>query len=133
MNDTVQARLEAVWRDQSGRIVATLTRLCGDLGRAEELAQDALLEALQRWPEQGVPDNPGAWLMTVARNRALDQLRRNRLMGSKHALLAATDREELESDEQLVQALDAAVVGCGAYGSYDLSSIATAHRLEHRP
>ncbi|MDP9794352.1 RNA polymerase sigma factor (sigma-70 family) [Catenuloplanes nepalensis] len=68
--------VEAVWRLESARIVAALTRVVHDVGLAEELAQDALVTALERWPADGVPDNPGAWLMTVAKRRALDHLRR---------------------------------------------------------
>ncbi len=78
------AAIEAVWRIESPRLIAGLARLVRDVGRAEELAQDALLTALERWPDAGVPDNPGAWLMTAAKNRALDELRRDRLLERKH-------------------------------------------------
>ena len=67
---------EAVWRGESARIVAALTRHTGDFGWAEDLAQDALLEALAKWPETGIPDNPGAWLLAVAKRRAIDGWRR---------------------------------------------------------
>ncbi|MEN3535292.1 DUF6596 domain-containing protein [Microbispora sp. ZYX-F-249] len=68
--------VDAVWKMESARIVAGLVRMVGDVGRAEELAQDAVLAALEQWPEAGVPDNPGAWLMAIAKRRAVDHLRR---------------------------------------------------------
>jgi len=80
--------VEAVWRMESARIVGALTRMLRDLGRAEELAQDALLEALERWPADGVPDRPGAWLMQVAKRRALDQLRHHAMHASKEGELS---------------------------------------------
>jgi RNA polymerase sigma factor (sigma-70 family) len=79
-----QRAIEAVWRIESARIVAGLARMTRDVGLAEELAQEALLTALEKWPESGVPDNPGAWLMAAAKNRALDHFRRNRMMQEKH-------------------------------------------------
>lgn len=79
--------VEAVWRIESPRLVASLARLTGDVGRAEELAQDALLAALENWPDAGVPDNPGAWLMATARHRAIDEFRRNRRLAAKHEQL----------------------------------------------
>ncbi len=66
------ARVEAVWRIESGRVIAGLARLVGDVGVAEELAQDALVIALEQWPTRGVPDNPGAWLMATAKHHAVD-------------------------------------------------------------
>jgi RNA polymerase sigma factor (sigma-70 family) len=69
--------IEAVWRIESGRLIAGLARMVRDLGRAEDLAQDALVAALEQWPESGVPDNPGAWLMAVAKRRGIDQIRRD--------------------------------------------------------
>src|ERR687886_2746010 len=83
MSDTHRA-IEAVWRIESPRLIAGLTRIVRDVGVAEELAQDALLDALERWPESGVPDNPGAWLMTTAKHRAIDVLRRNARVQRKH-------------------------------------------------
>jgi RNA polymerase sigma factor (sigma-70 family) len=80
--------VEAVWRMESARIVGALTRMLRDLGRAEELAQDALLEALERWPADGVPDRPGAWLMQVAKRRALDHLRHHAMHASKEGELS---------------------------------------------
>jgi RNA polymerase sigma factor (sigma-70 family) len=75
-SDTHQA-INAVWRIESPRLIAGLARMVRDVGLAEELAQDALVDALERWPKSGVPDNPGAWLMTTAKHRAIDVLRRN--------------------------------------------------------
>ena len=68
--------IDAVWRIESARLIAGLARMVRDVGLAEELAQDALVIALEKWPESGVPDNPGAWLMATAKHRALDRLRR---------------------------------------------------------
>src|SRR5678809_872029 len=79
--------IEAVWRIESPRLIAGLARMVRDVGMAEELAQDALVTALERWPEAGVPDNPGAWLMATAKHRAIDHLRRNRLLDRKHKQL----------------------------------------------
>lgn len=79
--------IEAVWRIESARIIAKLARMLRDLGLAEELAQDALVVALEQWPESGVPANPGAWLMTTAKRRAIDSLRRQRLAERKHAAI----------------------------------------------
>ena len=79
--------IEAVWRIESARVVAGLARIVRDLGIAEELAQDALVAALEQWPSSGVPSNPGAWLMATAKHRALDHLRRHRLHSEKHAEL----------------------------------------------
>jgi RNA polymerase sigma factor (sigma-70 family) len=75
--------IEAVWRIESARLIAGLTRVVHDVGRAEELAQDALVAALEQWPGTGVPDNPGAWLMTTARNRSIDALRRRETLERK--------------------------------------------------
>ena len=75
--------IEAVWRIESARLIASLARRVRDVGLAEELAQDALVSALEVWPVSGIPDNPGAWLMAAARNRAIDQLRRRRMLESQ--------------------------------------------------
>ncbi|HEX7089139.1 MAG TPA: RNA polymerase sigma factor [Longimicrobiales bacterium] len=91
--------IEAVWRIESPRIIAGLTRMVGDVGLAEDLAQDALVAALERWPETGVPNNPGAWLMTTAKRRAIDHLRRGRLLDRKHDELG----RELEVDQEMAQ------------------------------
>jgi RNA polymerase sigma-70 factor (ECF subfamily) len=76
--------IEAVWRIESARLIAGLARIVGDVGLAEDLAQDALVAALEQWPESGVPDNPGAWLMATAKHRAIDQLRRHKMLDRKH-------------------------------------------------
>jgi RNA polymerase sigma factor (sigma-70 family) len=76
--------IDAVWRIESARLVAGLARIVRDVGLAEELAQDALVAALERWPETGIPDNPGAWLMATAKHRAIDLFRRNKLLERKH-------------------------------------------------
>jgi RNA polymerase sigma factor (sigma-70 family) len=86
--------IDAVWRIESARLIARLARMVGDVGVAEDMAQDALLVALERWPESGVPENPGAWLMATAKNRAIDQLRRRKRMERKHEQLA----HELETE-----------------------------------
>jgi RNA polymerase sigma factor (sigma-70 family) len=98
--------IEAVWRIESARLIAGLARLVRDVGLAEDLAQDALLAALERWPESGVPDNPGAWLMATAKHRAIDLLRRHQMLERKHEELGY----ELEArQERLVPDLDAAI------------------------
>jgi RNA polymerase sigma factor (sigma-70 family) len=76
--------IDAVWRIESPKLIAGLTRMVRDIGVAEDLAQDALLAALQQWPESGVPRNPGAWLMAAAKHRAIDYFRRNKLLERKH-------------------------------------------------
>ena len=76
--------IDAVWRIESARLIAGLARMVRDVGLAEEIAQDVLVTALERWPESGVPDNPGAWLMAAAKNRAVDHLRRGRRIERKH-------------------------------------------------
>jgi RNA polymerase sigma factor (sigma-70 family) len=81
-SDTHRA-IDAVWRIESARLIAGLARLVRDVGLAEELAQDALLAALEQWPESGVPDNPGAWLMATAKHRAIDHIRRNKRLEQK--------------------------------------------------
>ena len=78
------AAINAIHRIESAKLIAGLTRMVRDVGVAEELAQDALVTALERWPESGVPDNPGAWLMATAKHRAIDRLRRGRLSEEKH-------------------------------------------------
>jgi len=88
---TEEARraIEAVWRIEAAKLIAGLARVVRDVGVAEELAQDALVAALETWPRTGVPENPGAWLMAAAKNRALDQLRRYKMLERKNAELAA--------------------------------------------
>ena len=88
-------RISAIWRIESARVIAAIARQVRDVGLAEDLAQDALVLALERWPESGVPENPGAWLTTVARRRAIDYLRRHRMSEEKHAQLGRELDEEL--------------------------------------
>ena len=83
----IHRTIEAVWRIESARLIAGIARLVHDVGLAEDLAQDALVAALDRWPETGVPDNPGAWLMATAKHRAIDQLRRRSMLERKHEQL----------------------------------------------
>lgn len=98
--------IDAVWRIESARLIAGLARMLRDVGLAEELAQDALVIALEQWPQTGVPDNPGAWLMTTAKHRAIDRLRRSKLLERKHAELV----HELELEqEQQVSAVEASL------------------------
>ncbi|HMD09175.1 MAG TPA: sigma-70 family RNA polymerase sigma factor [Candidatus Acidoferrum sp.] len=94
--DTHRA-IEAVWKIESARIIAGLARIVRDVDLAEELAQEALVAALQQWPESGIPDNPGAWLMATAKHRAIDHFRRNKRLERKH--------EELGRDLQAQQEL----------------------------
>src|ERR1700691_287576 len=88
--------IEAVWRIESPALIAGLTRITRDVGMAEDLAQDALVIALEQWPESGVPENPGAWLMATAKHRAIDLLRRNTRLRQKHEQLAG--ELELQGD-----------------------------------
>ncbi|HEY8150219.1 MAG TPA: RNA polymerase sigma factor [Vicinamibacteria bacterium] len=97
--DTHRA-IDAVWRIESARLIAGLARMVRDVGLAEELAQDALVVALEKWPESGVPDNPGAWLMATAKNRALDRLRRGKVAERKHQELG----RELEARQSMAVA-----------------------------
>ncbi len=89
--------INAVWRIESAKIIAGLARIVRDIGLAEDLAQDALVAALEQWPEEGVPDNPGAWLMATAKHRAIDRLRRSKLQERKHEEIS----RELEAQEKL--------------------------------
>ena len=104
-SETHQA-IDAVWRIESAKLIAALTRMVGDVGVAEDLAHDALVAALERWPASGVPDNPGAWLMAAAKHRAIDQLRRGKMLDRKHEQLG----HELEAQrEAALPDLDAAI------------------------
>lgn len=95
--------VEAVWRIESGKLIAVLARLVGDVGVAEELAQDALVAALEQWPESGVPRNAGAWLTAVAKRRAIDGWRRQERLGDRYAQLAHDlEREQGRDDPALV-------------------------------
>jgi len=84
----LQKTISAVWRIESARIVGSIARMVGDVGTAEEFAQDALVAAVEQWPRDGIPDNPAAWLMTAAKRRAIDHLRRNDLIDRKHSEFA---------------------------------------------
>ncbi|MGH8519210.1 MAG: RNA polymerase sigma factor [Panacagrimonas sp.] len=98
MTDAIRRQIDAVWRMESARLIAALARLVRDVGVAEELAQDALVAALETWPGSGVPDNPAAWLMTTAKNRALDRLRRATWLASRQ------DEVTREIEEQIAAA-----------------------------
>lgn len=99
----VHRAIDAVWRIESAKLIAALARVTNDVGAAEDLAQDALLAALEQWPESGVPDNPGAWLTAVAKRRAIDQLRHSSLADQKHVEIGR------ELDERPPADLDAAI------------------------
>ena len=98
---TTRQAIEAVWRVESARLIGGLVRVVRDVGLAEDLAQEALITALERWPETGIPDNPGAWLMATAKNRAIDELRRRQMLDRKHGELAkaepAPERPDIEA------------------------------------
>src|SRR2546423_7804801 len=99
VSDTHRA-IDAVWRIESARLIAGLARIVRDVGLAEELAQDALVAALEQWPESGVPDNPAAWLMGTAKHRAIDHFRRAKRFEQKQEELGRMEIErELESAE----------------------------------
>ncbi len=97
----IHRSIDAIWRIESPRLIAALTRIVRDVGLAEDLAQDALVVALERWPQAGIPDNPGAWLMATAKHRAIDNLRRNKLLDRKHEQLGyeLTGTRQLTPDD----------------------------------
>src|SRR5258708_5925600 len=104
-SDTHRA-INAVWRIESARLIAGLARIVRDVGLAEELAQDAFVAALQQWPESGVPDNPGAWLMGTAKHRAIDQVRRSKRLERKREEIG----RKIEAEQELAAPdLDAAL------------------------
>ncbi len=106
--DTLQGAhraILAVWRVEQPRLITSLARMLRDVPLAEELTQDALLAALERWPQTGVPEKPGAWLMATAKRRALDQLRRGKMLDRKHQMVA----RDLEAEEQAMPDLDSAL------------------------
>ncbi len=107
MSDATHRAIEAVWRIESARLIASLARIVRDVGIAEDLAQDALVAALEQWPSQGVPERPGAWLMAAAKNRAIDHLRRNRMRDRKEDEVGA-EIESRRADPQAAsdEALD---------------------------
>jgi len=96
--DDTHGAIDAVWRIESPKLIAGLTRMVRDVGLAEDLAQDALVAALEQWPGEGIPRNPGAWLMAAAKNRAIDQFRRRKMLTEKHAAIG----HELEGEQQRV-------------------------------
>jgi RNA polymerase sigma factor (sigma-70 family) len=96
VSDTHRA-IEAVWRIESPKLIASLARVVRDVGLAEDAAQDALVAALKQWPDEGVPQNPGAWLMTTAKRRAIDALRRDEARHEKYAEIA----RDLEEHEEM--------------------------------
>ena len=98
-----EATVAAVFREEAGRLTGALVRILGNFDIAEEVVQDSLVAALERWPEQGIPDNPGAWLMTTARRRAIDLVRRDRRYAEKLALLerSTLPGDEAEADDRL--------------------------------
>ncbi|MFI7446583.1 RNA polymerase sigma factor [Nonomuraea sp. NPDC049714] len=96
--------IEAVWRIEAARLIAGLTRLVRDIGLAEELAQDALVAALEQWPESGVPKNPGAWLMTVSKRRAIDMIRRAERFERKLIEIGRAELAELADEDHLPEA-----------------------------
>ena len=99
--------IDAVWRIESARLIAGLARLVGDVGLAEDFAQDALVAALEQWPTAGIPDNPGAWLMATAKHRAIDHLRRRKMQDTKHEHLGRElDERQGSVEEDLAEALD---------------------------
>jgi RNA polymerase sigma factor (sigma-70 family) len=98
MHSATHQAIDAVWRIESAKIVAVVARMVRDIGVAEELAQDALVSALETWPVKGIPQNPAAWLMTTARNRALDRIRRDKSLGEKLEQIG----HDLEAQEALI-------------------------------
>jgi RNA polymerase sigma factor (sigma-70 family) len=105
--DNTHSAIEAVWRIESARLIAGLARMVRDVGLAEDVAQDALLAALQQWPASGVPQNPGAWLMAVGKRRAIDLIRRNERLKTKHEELGhEMATEEPPADAELEAAFD---------------------------
>lgn len=96
--------IDAIWRIESSKIIAYLTRMVRDVGIAEDLAQDALIAALEHWPMDGIPDNPGGWLMTAAKRKALDLLRRNKVRDQKYELLGREMDSRMDSDMEVPEA-----------------------------
>jgi len=105
INSSTNGAIDAVWRIESPRLIAGLARIVRDVGVAEDLAQDALVAALEQWPKSGVPDNPGAWLMTAAKHRAIDHFRRSTLLERKHEELG----REFATREMVVPDLTSAL------------------------
>src|SRR6185503_2778055 len=95
--------IDAIWRIESPKLIAALTRVVRDVGIAEDLAQDALVAALEQWPESGVPENPGAWLMAVGKRRAIDQMRRTQMADRKHQELGLQQETTMTEPEQSIE------------------------------
>jgi RNA polymerase sigma-70 factor (ECF subfamily) len=107
MSTDTHRAIDAVWRMESPRLIAGLTRMVRDVSLAEDLAQDALIAALERWPQSGIPDNPGAWLMAAAKHRAIDTFRRGKLLERKHAELGREfDARQEAAVAELEKAID---------------------------
>src|SRR5947209_13228466 len=106
MGGETQRAIDAVWRIESARLIAGLTRLVRDVGLAEDLAHDALVAALEQWPQAGIPDNPGAWLMAIAKHRAIDFFRRHAVRDRKHEELGRAVAEQEMAVPDLAGALD---------------------------
>jgi RNA polymerase sigma-70 factor, ECF subfamily len=104
VTDLSESRINAIWRIESSRLIATLTRMTGDVSVAEDLAQEAFIVALEKWPTQGVPDNPGAWLMATAKRKAIDLLRRDKMLDRKHEELGVELGVQQEERFAAVQA-----------------------------
>jgi len=103
----IHKSIDAVWRIESARIIAGLARIVRDVGIAEELAQDSLVAALQQWPESGIPNNPGAWLMATGKHRAIDYLRRNKRLEQKHEIIGRELEERQDAAaEEIENAMD---------------------------
>src|SRR5262252_7572492 len=98
------ATIDAVWRIEQAKLIAGLARVVRDVGLAEELAQDALVAALEQWPKSGIPDKPGAWLMAAAKHRAIDRLRQRKLIERKHEELGREIEAEGEDAQPDVDA-----------------------------
>src|SRR3954468_16194136 len=107
--DVVRRTVDAVWRMESATLIGALTRVTGDVGLAEELAQDALVAALERWPESGVPDKPGAWLMATAKRRAIDTFRRGERLERKTAEIGRDLTAQEAEEPDWAAALDEVV------------------------
>jgi RNA polymerase sigma factor (sigma-70 family) len=103
--------IDAIWRIESARLIAGLARMVRDVGLAEDLAQDALLIALEKWPETGIPDNPGAWLMATAKRRAIDQLRRKKRLERKYEQLGREEESRGQEPTEFDAVLDEADIG----------------------
>jgi RNA polymerase sigma-70 factor, ECF subfamily len=109
--DEVGRVLDAVWRMESPRLIARLTRIVRDVGLAEDLAQDAMVAAVQQWPESGVPANPGAWLMAVGKRRAVDHIRRAVTLEHRQAELGRATEDAQDTDADVDEAIDNAAIG----------------------